>query len=363
MHPGQKLKPGVRVVFEGAGTLNGEVLEQEPRPAGDSAVDRGRLAGGTRRRWHWPRAAAAVHQRARIGWTIANGIRPCSPASAARWPRRPPGCTSRAVEALKARGDRAGGEDHAARRLRHVPARASRAGRGASAGARTVPRRGAGRRGREPGDRRGAACDAQWARRRPGRSRPSAGQRRASRRPAAAQRTLHLAGLRYFASSSGLLTNFHLPQSSLLMLVVGVCRPQPRARGISRGDRGIATGFTAMATRCWCFKAQRTAEEGLDAGEGRREKPTSVVRVPIRYVPLRLLRVLRGLKRMAFSCQRRIRSLGCPDLSAQVAAEQGARRGLLRGRSSGERRLDVCWTALPKMLAARGLPRRLSGRS
>ena len=35
----------------------------------------------------------------------------------------------------------------------------------------------------------------------------------------------------------GLMTNFHLPESSLLMLVVRVRRPRCRARGLSRGGR------------------------------------------------------------------------------------------------------------------------------
>ena len=54
-----------------------------------------------------------------------------------------------------------------------------------------------------------------------------------------------------FRVVDGLLTNFHLPQSSLLMLVVGVRRA--RSRADPRIDAAIAdaaTASTATATRC-----------------------------------------------------------------------------------------------------------------
>ena len=67
MHPGQKLKPGARVVFEGAaGTLHGEVLER--RFFGRRTirlVDRRGRRCGRPHRCARPHAAAAVHQARR----------------------------------------------------------------------------------------------------------------------------------------------------------------------------------------------------------------------------------------------------------------------------------------------------------
>ena len=96
VHPGQKLKPGARMVFEGAGgVLHGEILARRFQgrrtvrlwtddPDGVAAVDRS----------HRPRAAAAVHQARRSrrrSRALSDGLRA---PSAARSPRRPPACTS-----------------------------------------------------------------------------------------------------------------------------------------------------------------------------------------------------------------------------------------------------------------------------
>ena len=44
-------------------------------------------------------------------------------------------------------------------------------------------------------------------------------------------------GFRASGSIEELLTNFHLPRSSLLMLVFSVCRPRSRPGGVSRSHR------------------------------------------------------------------------------------------------------------------------------
>ena len=66
MHPGQKLKSGARVVFEGVATIHGEVVER--RGFGRRVIrlwtDGGGLPGRGGRP-HRPRAAAAVHQAGR----------------------------------------------------------------------------------------------------------------------------------------------------------------------------------------------------------------------------------------------------------------------------------------------------------
>ena len=63
VHPGQKLKPGARVVFDGVHILHGEILERGSfRPSGRAPLDRRHGDGGRGRGRDRPDAAAAVHQ-------------------------------------------------------------------------------------------------------------------------------------------------------------------------------------------------------------------------------------------------------------------------------------------------------------
>lgn len=66
VHPGQKLKPGARMLFERAGTeVHGEILAPLPGPPRRAALDRRRHRFHGRHRAHRTRAAAAVHQARR----------------------------------------------------------------------------------------------------------------------------------------------------------------------------------------------------------------------------------------------------------------------------------------------------------
>ena len=232
-----------------------------------------------------PHAAAAVHQARRSrrrSRALPDGVRA---ARAARSRRRPRACISaRALlDALDERGvdDRG---DHAARRLRHVPAGARRARRGPPARAGALR------------DRRSAAADAINARStKGGASSPSARRRRARSRPWRASTTADIVagsgatdlfiypGFE-FRVVGGLLTNFHLPQSSLLMLV---CAFAGRERVLAAYREAIARALPVLQLRRRDVDRVRAfgrAPEGttrlLDSPVGSPDNPVELVTLP-----------------------------------------------------------------------------------
>ena len=96
MHPGQKLKPGAAVIFDGTHTMHGEVLD---RRFHGRRVVRLWTEDGTRSTRPSTRSATCrcrPTSSATIAPTIATATRPSSRARADRWRRRPPGCISAA---------------------------------------------------------------------------------------------------------------------------------------------------------------------------------------------------------------------------------------------------------------------------
>ena len=175
VHPGQKLKPGARVVFEGIHTLHGEVLERRFFGRRRRApLDRGRTPRRRRRRCDRPRPAAAVHQARRPRGrprSLPDGLR--ARARIDRGANRRP-----ALHPIPDRGPDA----RAASRRPRLPSTSATApfSRCASTASRIIgskPERydieRGGRGGHHPRARRTAAASSRSARRRRGRSRRS----------------------------------------------------------------------------------------------------------------------------------------------------------------------------------------------
>ena len=264
MHPGQKLKPGARVVFEGVRTLHGEMLER--RFFGRRVVrlwtedgspwTRRSTRSATCRCRRTSSATTAPDDRDRYQTVFAHARGSVAAPTAGLH------FTPALLDALRARGveiaeitlhvgygtfqpvrvDRV--EDHRLDAERYEIDGAAAAGD---------------QRARSPK----AAASSRSARRRRGRSKRSArahGGR--DRRRARRDRSVHLSRASSSASISGLLTNFHLPQSSLLMLVAAFAgrervlqrvRCRDRARlpvlQLRRRDADPVTGESRIRTR------------------------------------------------------------------------------------------------------------------
>ena len=219
VHPGQKLKPGARMVFEGEGrVLHGEILARRfhgrrtvrlwtDDPGGVSPLSS--IASATCR---CPTSSATIDP------AITSAIRPFMPPSAVRSPRPPRACTSPNTSSRRSRrGCRTG------RVTLHVgygtfkPVRVERVEEH-----EVDPERYAvtaeGPRRRSRARRRRAGASSRWARRHAGagiahdlgrwRGRGGLGDTRLFIHPG-----------HQFRLVEGSITNFHLPRSSLLMLV------------------------------------------------------------------------------------------------------------------------------------------------
>ena len=240
MHPGQKMKPGTRASFgEPPARLEVEVLAQHTfgrRTIRLWRLGRRQRRGGRRR--HRPHAAAAVHQaRRQPGRSRALSDHLRKPPRIGRGADGGPASHDRACSiALEARGVHAR-RGHAARRLRHVRAGADRRRRRAPPPSRALRDRRAPRPppSRPPSTRAGASsASAPPPRARSKRWPPHTAA--SSTRPPARRRLYIYPGFR-FQVVGGLLTNFHLPKSSLAAAGVCVCRDRADACGLPARDR------------------------------------------------------------------------------------------------------------------------------
>ena len=186
-------------------------------------------------------------QRADDARPIASATRPCSRACPARSPRRPRACTSTpaiaercaraASRSRRSRCTSAAGtfepvraddiREHHMHRERYAIPERDRA-RCVASGRPVVAVGTTALRALEAAARGGQVAP---VRRRPSCSSIPAGHR--------------------FRVVDHLITNFHLPESTLLMLVCAFAGTERDARGVSRTRSRRATGSSATATRCW----------------------------------------------------------------------------------------------------------------
>ena len=238
MHPGQKLKPGARVVFEGAvDAARRGPRAAIPRPAHRPAVDRGRIRRSTTRSTRSGTCRCRPTSSATIGPTDRERYQTVFARRRGSIAAPTAGCTSRRRSSAPGRARRRAGRDHAARRLRHVPTgRASSASRSTAWSAERF----------DVAEAAAAAAIERGARRRPARHRRGHDATRALEAVARAHggglvaavggtTSVHLPGVRVSASSAGCSPTSTCRESSLLMLVCGLRRPRARAaRGTAR---------------------------------------------------------------------------------------------------------------------------------
>ena len=256
MHPGQKLKPGARVRFEGAaGVLHGEVLERQF--FGRRTI---RLTGGRRRRivdalvdalGHVPLPPYIQRRRhARGPRALPDRLRA---TTAARSPRRPPACTSRddmlvagstpaVSSACRSRctsatapSSRSACDDVEAHVVDPEPyeiseAAAASINRALDEGRRVVAVGTTTTRALEDAAARG---NGRW-------SRPARARRRSS-------------SIRASTFQDHRRAHHQLPPAEVVAADAGggLRRPRDGAGRLPRGRRAARTASTAMATRCW----------------------------------------------------------------------------------------------------------------
>ena len=253
VHPGQKLKPGARMKFEGdGGVLMGEILARSFH--GRRRVRLWVEIGRDDRRGDRSRSATSRFRPTSSAPTaspIASGIRPCSRARADRSRRRRRDCTSRRscssdsrraassarrsrCTSATARSSRCASndvEDHVVDPERYQIGAARRTAI-ARARAERPPRD----RRRHDDDPRARGC------------RALRGGGVVGRAPAAA--TLFIYPGFDFRVIDGLLTNFHLPAVVAADAGRRVRRPRARARRVPSRRSRSATASTATAMRC-----------------------------------------------------------------------------------------------------------------
>ena len=269
MHPGQRMKPGraravrARRPHAPRGGARAAVL----RAAARAPVDRRRRIRDGRDRGDRPRPAAAVHQAARP--RPRPGPLPDRVRARARIDRRADGRPalhrSRSSRSLDARGRRAD-DHHAARRVRHVQAGPRGRGRGAHGGSRALldlRRRGRAHQ-RARSTTAGASSPSAPRRRARSRARCGAGDGRVG--AGSADTDLFIYPGHDFRAIRALVTNFHLPASSLLMLVSAFAGREAVLGAYREAVRGALSLLQLRRRDADCLTTVRALAEGARAG-------------------------------------------------------------------------------------------------